>query len=325
MFLKFWQNLFGERRTRLGNGSVHRWRPGALRVVAGFMTLFLMFAGIGLAKQPTSAANPNDGMSAIDIAVAAAQDKSRQPPPRSAEKAVRDGAVILYSFALVEMQMNSLHPGWSPIPGEPLPGPVTAEAVLLGTWQTAEFRLLDESNKLLRAVTLSRSDEDPSGSQLTGTFELPTQPFKVAVSGVDTSSAAYDIIWPVVHRPQTVELRFAAGFTQAGPGPALLDLAVTNHGPAQAFDLTVSNDMGQGVTIAPARLTLAPGETQNAQVTLGVPAISSGVLDITVTATATGATQSAANNFATTNVRIQRLNLLFEDNFEPAQSSAGAP
>ena len=316
-----WLDSTGEIQRSWASDSVLRRHRGSRLVLAGIMTLHLLFAGAGSA----SAASPYDGMSATDIAVAAARNNSLRTTPRSESEAVRDGSVTLYRFALVEMQMNSLHPGWFPIPGDPLPGPVAAEAVLLGPWQTAEFRLLDESNTLLRAVTLSRSDENPTGSQLTGSFELPTQPFKVAVSGVDASSAAYDITWPVVYRPQSVELRFAAGFMQVGSGPATLDLAITNHGPAQAFDLAVTNDMDQGVTITPSRLTLAQGETQNAQVTLGVPAISSGVLDITVTATATGATQSAANNFATTTIRTQRLNLLFDDNFEPAQSSAGVP
>ena len=184
VFSMAWLDSSGEMQRSWASDSVLRRHRGSRLVLAGIMTLHLLFAWAGSA----SAASPYDGMSATDIAVAAAQDKSRQPPPRSAEKAVRGGSVTLSSFALVEMRGRFLHEGWYPIPGEPLPGPTAAQAVLLGPWQTAEFRLLDESNELLQQVTLARLDDDPTASHLTGSFDPPGQPFKVAVSGAPRTS-----------------------------------------------------------------------------------------------------------------------------------------
>jgi hypothetical protein len=270
-----------------------------------------------------SHSNRFDGMSAIDIAVAAALEKQKHTPESQINAADNvSGSPSSISFAaceIVELKGRFMHEGWYPIPGHPLPGTAVAKAVLLGPWQSAEFRLVDETDQLLGAITLALDEEAPDGMTFLGSFEVPEQPFRFAVSGTDASDELYDVVCSKTYQPQTLEVRFDELFVLAEPGLVPLELNITNHGPAGTFNLSVEDDMGVGASLDDSQLVIGEEETATTTVHLDVPNISVGVLDIVVTATVIRHGESDQGNFGTSQVRVQKFNLIHIDSFEVAQ------
>ncbi len=285
----------------------------------------LLIVSASALAQP-SEASPFDGMSAIDIAVAAAlrkQERDAQVPSSLAEApGATPSSITFFQCDIVELKGRFMHEGWYPIPGNPLPGTAATQVVLLGPWQTAEFRLIDEADDLLQELGLALDEEAPDGIIFLGTFDVPDQPFKMAVSGVDDQDVAYDVTCPKLFQPQTLEVRFDALFGLEKPGLIPLKLSITNHGPSGSFLLTVEDDMGVGASVDDEQVALDQDETIITTVHLNVPSISVGVLDITVTVTATGESEPERSNFGTTVVRVQKFNLIHDDGFEAPQSAA---
>src|SRR3970282_393618 len=76
-------------------------------------------------------------------------------------------------------------------------------AVLAGSFKTAVFRLVAESGNTIKPITLEKQGHpDAAEDEFVGLIELPTQPFQVAVSGVDNQGKPYDITFPTVFRLQ---------------------------------------------------------------------------------------------------------------------------
>ncbi|HKX55036.1 MAG TPA: hypothetical protein VJN01_03000, partial [Xanthomonadales bacterium] len=151
-------------------------------------------------------------MSAIDIMVAAAARKSgsvsQLDVPAGTEATTAGSTVSFHRFDLVELTGRFQHEGWYPIPGDPLPGTVTGLAELVGDWQSIQFRLVSENDEFIQDIEL----EPLAGGSFVGEFEVPEQPFKVAVSGIDGEDGPFDLTWPIVFRPQLLELRFDSPF-----------------------------------------------------------------------------------------------------------------
>lgn len=85
-----------------------------------------------------------------------------------------------------------------------LPGTATVQATLIGPWQTAEFRLINVNEDFLQSLELALSDEASDGKTFLGSFAVPDEAFKFAVSGVDGQDAAYDVICSRVFQPRTI-------------------------------------------------------------------------------------------------------------------------
>jgi hypothetical protein len=283
----------------------------------------------GASQAQHSQGSPFDGMSAIDIEVAAALRKQDQEPhPTSSQLEIPAGTTPPVSFLqcdIVELRGRFMHEGWFPIPGNPLPGPATLQATLTGPLQTAEFRLIDVNEGLLQSLELDLADEAPDGKTYLGSFDVPDEPFKFAVSGVDDQDAAYDVVCPRVFQPRTIDVRFDALFNLVEPGVVPLSLVITNHGPSGTFLLSVEDDMGVGATIDDLQVELEQDESKATTVNLNVPAITVGVLDITVTATATSETDNGYAGYGSTLARVQKFNLILENGFESPQSEGEGP
>ncbi|HET6566144.1 MAG TPA: hypothetical protein VFG52_12085, partial [Xanthomonadales bacterium] len=132
-----------------------------LRMFA-WLTPALLCAGLllsGTAQAQQSSTSPYDGMSAIDIMVAAAARKSgsaSQPDvPAGTQVATAGSTISFHRFDLVELTGRFQHEGWYPIPGDPLPGTATGLAQMVGTWQSIQFRLVSEANELIHEVALT--------------------------------------------------------------------------------------------------------------------------------------------------------------------------
>ncbi len=279
---------------------------------------------MGAAWGQAKALHPMDGMSATDIAIAARLKREPTPgysmPSVDGISQVIDTSVDFFKFEIVEEKGRYLHEGYFPIPGEPLPGNVTALAELLGQWQTAQFRLVTEAGDLIGNITLSLPDGVTEGMSLLGNFDVPNQPFRVAVSGVGTNSVPYDITQTRLFRPQTVEVRFYPEINIVDPGEVHLSAEITNFGPLETFQLVVQDDMGVGVSISPAEVELAAEASSMLDITLQVPNISSGILKMSVTATATGVNNNAIQNFGVAKAILEKFELIIMDSFESGRS-----
>ncbi len=266
-------------------------------------------------------------MSAIDIAVAAKLRNGQTQSASQVQALDRPTGVAspidFYRFDLVELKGRFLHEGFFPIPGDPLPGTAIGQAVLLGPWESAQFRLVTEADDSIKDIDLKLENDETEGTTLTGTFDVPNQPFKVAVSGIDRDGLAYDITRTQVFRPQTVEIRFSPEFQLVSPGVALLHADITNQGPLDTFQISVEDDKDVGVSSSVPEIELAQDESGSVEFSLQVPAISSGILNITVTATVTGVNNSAVQNSGTTLARLEKFNLLQMDGFESGAEQEG--
>lgn len=294
-----------------------------LRMFA-WLTPALLCAGLllfGTAQAQQSSRSPYDGMSAIDIMVAAAsrdqEDKSTvaQSPPEGASSS--SSSLSFLDFHFVELTGRYQHEGWYPIPGQPLPGNATGLARVHGSWHSFQFRLITEAGELIEPVVL----DFLAGDQFVGGFEIPDQPFKVAASGLDESDQAFDLIWPEVFRPRALELRFDSPFGTHQPGLVSLPLTITNYGVADSFQLSAEDDMGLGVSLTDTEIVIGQGQSGSTSVELIVPAISVGLLDIKITATAAGSSGPDSSNSASTLVRTERFNLILNSGFEARQAS----
>jgi hypothetical protein len=91
---------------------------------------------------------------------------------------------------------------------------------------------------------------------------------------------------------------------------------VTNHGPGGTFALGVGTDLGLDVTSNLSEVGLAEGESAPIVVTVTVPAISSGVLNILVTATATSIADAKITNQGNAVARTEKFEKVFWDGFD---------
>lgn len=267
-----------------------------------------------------SLASPFDGMSAIEIMVAAALEKKASSPTASLSNTeTPNGAVLGLDFLacdLVEIKGRDLHEGEFPIPGNPLPGEATALVEFTGFAQSAQFRLVDVAGTPLENISLSPPSEQTASSTYLGNFTVPTQPFRIAAIGLDVSDQAFDITCERLYSPQTVTVRFDAENNIVQAGLNELPALITNHGPANTFLINAVTDLGITANTDLAEIALGEDESQFFTVRLVVPDISSGVLDIVVTATATAESEPSLFNQANSFLRIERFEQLFWDNFE---------
>lgn len=272
------------------------------------------------AQAQQSKASPYDGMSAIDIRVAAAlhqrAEESTGPTPalESAAGAISD--LNFLSCDLVEVKGRDLHEGEFPIPGDPLPGQATALVEFNGFATTAQFRLLDETEALLENIELSPPPGQTASSSYLGTFTVPSQPFRIAANGWDLEDQAFDAVCDRLYSPQTVEVRFDVESNIVSAGLNEITGVVINHGAPKRFLISASSDLGIAVNTDITEADVQQGESTPFSVSLIVPDISSGVLDIIITAFATAETDPNLSNKASSLLRIERFENLFWDNFE---------
>jgi hypothetical protein len=274
----------------------------------------------GTAQAQSSSTSPFDGMSAIDIEVAAAllnpaadisgTSQSLDSPQTGAS------SVHFLQFDFVEVKGRPGHEGELPIPGEPQPGPGTAVAQLSGLAEAVQFRLVDESGALIELVDLQLPEGESLGFAYLGTLTVPSQPFRVAASGNDLDGLSFDVTWDRLFSPQMFEVRFDPELLMVEPGLAELGATVTNHGPTKTFAIDVVNNLGLDVSSNVLQLELAQGQSAPIVVSLDVPAISTGVLSITVTATVTSIDDPQASNHGNALARLERFERVFWNGFD---------
>jgi hypothetical protein len=105
-----------------------------------------------------------------------------------------------------ENYITSRHPGFYPIKGQPLSGlPATAVGRVEGTVVPVTFEAISSDGVALGILPLSQGHPDAGEGDYTGTFDLPSQPFRVIARGVD-SGTPFQRIVPTLFRSQPVSV-----------------------------------------------------------------------------------------------------------------------
>jgi von Willebrand factor A domain-containing protein 7 len=184
------------------------------------------------------------------------------------------------------------HEGLFKISGQPTAGqPAILRVSLAETaLKSPQFLLISTRGQRLQQVQLERASD--SGNEFSGTIDLPTEPFRVAVAGLDRADVPYRRVHNRLFRAALVEVRPASVVENIAPGEeTVLEFDVMNVGPSSRFQI-VAIDARQFVTrVEPTTVDLDRGAAQRVSVWLRVPAgTAPGTSDdLTITASSRGA------------------------------------
>jgi len=232
--------------------------------------LFVMFMGLGILF---SLATPS---------TLQAQDNSK---------------IEILQFDFVELKGRAGHQGLFPISGEPVLGsPQQVSINLAGNFQTSTFHFTSaDGATILQNLNLENASQVLRG-YFTGTAQLPDQPFKVAVSGIDLDGNSYFEVFPKVFQARVVEVNFDTSVFRVDIGTTTLSAAITNHGPPENFNIEVKSRMNLATRLEPGSLYLSTGETGVFEVDITVPEDMPDYTFLKVKAVVTGTSNPDATN-----------------------------
>lgn len=274
----------------------------------------------GTAQAQRSQTSPFDGMSAIEIKVAAAlRDKPEASSGQSTRLEFPATTASGFGFLrcdLVELKGHPLHPGEFPIPGEPLPGTALARVEFNQYAQDVEFWLTNESGGQLRLIDLGPPGNQSASTTFQGSFTVPNEPFRIAATGEDLENQPFDVSCDRLYSPQSVELRIDPENAMVSAGEYELTAVITNHGTTNTFVIDASSDLGIDVNPSQPSIVLGPDESAPITLSLTIPLIASGVLDIGVIVSATAEGNPNITNQAGAVLWVERFEAVFGDDFE---------
>jgi hypothetical protein len=167
------------------------------------------------------------------------------------------------------------HEGLFKIQGQPLAGtPATLEAYLSASAaKTTEFCLVTESGQTIRKLQMHAVNADREFLEFVGSVELPSEPFRVAVSGRDSNGKQYQRFFSNLFHAESVEISPKLDFDELSAGRTRHAVfTVRNIGSPRTFNMTVT-DAHQFVSmVEPKELALGAGESGTIRVDLAVPA-----------------------------------------------------
>jgi len=163
------------------------------------------------------------------------------------------------------------HGGMFKIAGQPAAGrPAILSLGVSGPAMAShEFALLSEQGRVIKQVTITQASEQT----WEGTVDVPLEPFRIAVSGMDTMGARYQRSSRILFQPETVEVRAASlvAVLQAG-SESRLTFTVRNAGSdAARYRIDATDDRRLVTRVEPTVLDLEAGAEHQITVWLKVP------------------------------------------------------
>jgi hypothetical protein len=209
-----------------------------------------------------------------------------------------DNLIRLDHFAFVTLAGRPGHPGFYQIPGQPVSGvSQTGLAILQGPFASANFKLVSQSSTDLQTINLAQGDPDAEASEFVGSFVVPSQPFRVVVTGIDNLGQAFQRIFPQLFTGESVTIAASNTIDSVPAGStSSLSYTVTNLGPASTFIITASDNQGFISGVNPPTLPLTSGASGSVMIAVTVPSNVPPNTVIGLTATATDAANPADNN-----------------------------
>lgn len=181
------------------------------------------------------------------------------------------------------------HEGLFKIQGQPVAGsPAILRTRVSETGvQTREFAIISTEGRPVRNVALAPVDDE----EFSGGVQLPLEPFRVAMKGLDASGAPYQRLFSGLFHAELVEVRRTSDRETLAPGEdTAVTFAVSNVGPRARYRI-VAVDARQFVTrVQPDVLEIEEGAEVPVSVWLRAPidATEGTSVDLTITATSEG-------------------------------------
>jgi hypothetical protein len=167
------------------------------------------------------------------------------------------------------------HEGMFRIQGQPVAGtPATLQASLSASaTKTVEFYLVTEAGQSIQKLQMHSVNSDREFLEFAGSVDLPSVPFRVAVTGRDVNDRQYQRFFSNLFHAESVEVSAELDFDELSAGSTKqVTFTVRNIGFPRIFKLTVM-DAHQFVSkVEPQELALGAGESGTVRLDLAVPA-----------------------------------------------------
>lgn len=186
-----------------------------------------------------------------------------------------DSPLELNRFQFVETRGRDGHEGLFPIKGQPLAqGAQTARATVLGAFATARFDLVNEAGVVLAPLAMTRAAASGDDDEFFAAFTLPTEQFRVRLSGTLDSGQSFQRIHPALFMGRTVKVEaLGGGFGMLSPGQSYVQkFLVTNLGAADSFQVTAVDERGFLRGVTPTFVALTANQSRVVDVALSIPA-----------------------------------------------------
>jgi von Willebrand factor A domain-containing protein 7 len=182
------------------------------------------------------------------------------------------------------------HEGLFRIDGQPVAG----KPAMIRTSISAEgaritgFYLANEQGELIQKLELRPVDR--ASEEFMGTADLPNVPFRIAVTGIDSSGKQYQRFYSSLFHAESLEVSWNHAFDELAAGSTRqAQFTIRNAGASGTFKVTAVDAHQFAGKVEPAELTLASGQTGTVMINLSVPATAQAGTgdDVVVMATST--------------------------------------
>jgi hypothetical protein len=188
------------------------------------------------------------------------------------------------------------HEGLFRIHGMPIVGrPATLRVRLAEPEATPpDFVLLSSQGRPLQGVALGRVDPD----EFVGEIELPAVPFRVAMTGTDSTGALYQRVYKTLLRAESVEVVPSSVNTIEAARDSVLAFTVRNYGPRARYRITamVGAEILNRVQPASAEIDQNGEQRVNVWVPAGTIAAAGASLELLVVASTEASTPASSNS-----------------------------
>jgi hypothetical protein len=182
--------------------------------------------------------------------------------------------IFLVATEFVKLGGRIGHEGYFKISGQPLADkPAMLRVNLSGAVQTTEFHFVSQAGEVIAPFQLRLDSHEREDREFFGEVELPHQPFRVSVSGLDSQGKRFQRFDSPLFRAQTVAVSLAGNVHELVSGKTTtVSYTVHNFGDPATFRIVVYDAHRFVTRTEPVELTLARGASANLAVDFTVPA-----------------------------------------------------
>lgn len=190
-------------------------------------------------------------------------------------EAQAESAIYFIAVEFVKEGGRPGHEGLFRIQGQPLSGtPATLEASLSGSpIKSTEFYIVTEEGETIQKLQMHALSSDRELLEFVGSVDLPSVPFRVAVSGRDSNGKQYQRFFSNLFHAESVEISPKLDVDELPAGSTTqVAFTVRNVGFPRTIELTAADPHQFVNKMEPKELALGAGESGTAHVDLVVPA-----------------------------------------------------
>ena len=182
------------------------------------------------------------------------------------------------SFIAVEFVKKGGRPGHGGlfrIEGQPLSGtPATLQASLSArAIKSTAFYLVTEGGQTIQKLQMHTVNSDRQSPEFVGSVDLPSVPFRVAVTGLDSNDKQYQRFFSNLFHAESVEISPNLDLDELPAGSTRqVAFTVRNIGFPRTFKLAVTDARQFVTSVETKELALGAGESATVRVDLAVPA-----------------------------------------------------